>query len=372
MLQRVALTPPIRTAKLRTVMSTALRVALAYNLKRIKPGAGGTHDEEAEYDAPSTIAAIKDAIASFGHEVILLEADESFPRALLAAQPDVVFNVAEGARGRSREAQIPALLELLGLPFTGSDATTMVLTLDKDVAKTVVAKAGVRAPVGVVMTTGDEPWPEGLRLPVIVKPVAEGSSKGVLPSSVADTEASARQIAKQMAERYAQGALVESFLPGREFTVGILGDDSGNPVVLPPMEIVLGGDAQYKVYAFDHKLEPTNEVRYESPARVTPALDAELRNAALTAFRALGCRDVARIDLRLDAEGKVGFIECNPLPGLTPGWSDLCLIAEPLGIDYRTIVGRILASAVARARAAVSQRTSIWPREKALSAALAV
>lgn len=334
--------------------STGLRVALAYNLKRIKPGAGCTDDQEAEYDAPSTIAAIQGAIASHGHEVVLLEADESFPRALLAAAPDIVFNVAEGARGRSREAQIPALLELLGIPFTGSDATTMVLTLDKDVAKSVVAKAGVRAPTGLVMLTGDEPWPADLKLPVIVKPVAEGSSKGVMASSVAETEERARELARQMAAKYAQGALVESYLPGREFTVGILGDEHGAPVVLPPMEIVLASSDKFPVYAFDHKLEPTDEVRYEAPARVSAALEAELRRAALTSFEALGCRDVARVDLRLDAEGRVGFIECNPLPGLTPGWSDLCLIAAPLGIDYRTIVGRILASAVARARSAPS------------------
>ncbi len=340
-------------------MSTLLRVALAFNLKRIKPGAGGAHDEEAEYDPPTTIEAIREAIASFGHEVVLLEADESFPRALLAAKPDIVFNVSEGARGRSREAQIPALLELLGIPFTGSDATAMVLTLDKDVAKSVVSKAGVRTPSGVVMVTGDEPWPAELALPVIVKPVAEGCSKGVLPSSVAETEDAARAIARQMAARYGQGALVESFLPGREFTVGILGDDAGEPVVLPPMEIILSTGTPYPVYAFDHKLEPTDEVRYETPARVTPELERELRHVALTAFRALGCRDVARLDLRLDATGRVGFIECNPLPGLTPGWSDLCLMADAVGIPYRTIVGRILASAIGRAqKAPASRRTA--------------
>jgi D-alanine-D-alanine ligase len=150
-----------------------------------------------------------------------------------------------------------------------------------------------------------------------------------------------------MAARYAQGALVEEFLPGREFTVAILGGPE--PTVLPPMEVVFTTDAKYPVYSFDHKLEPTNEVRYDAPAKVSPELDRELRAVALRSFQALGCRDVARIDLRLDAAGTPRFIECNPLPGLTPGWSDLCLIADAAGIDYRALIARILAPAIERA-----------------------
>lgn len=116
------------------------------------------------------------------------------------------------------------------------------------------------------------------------------------------------------------------------------------------MEVVLQTGEQFPVYSFDHKLEPTDEVRYVSPAKIAPELDAELRKIALESFGALGCRDVARVDLRLDREGRPAFIECNPLPGLTPGWSDLCLIAEPAGIDYQALVGRILAPAIARRR----------------------
>lgn len=334
-------------------MVEALRIALAYNLKRISPERGGEHDDEAEYDGPSTIASIRDAIASHGHEVIDLEADAGFAEALLAARPDVVFNISEGAGGRSREAHVPALLELVGIPYTGSDPACLVVTLDKAIAKAVILKAGVRTPAGVVMTTGDEPLPSDLRFPVIVKPVAEGSSKGVLPASVAKTEAHARELARSMASRYRQGALVEEYLPGREFTVALLGDDSGaRPTVLPPMEIVLLTGTEHPVYAFDHKLEPTDEVRYEAPARVSPELERELCQVALEAYEALGCRDVARVDLRLDGDGRVSFIECNPLPGLTPGWSDICLIAEAAGIDYRALIGRILAPAIERHRRA--------------------
>ena len=334
-------------------MVRPLRVGLAYNLKRVSPAAGCSNDDEAEYDSPSTIGAIRSAIASHGHVVVDLEADMTFPATLLASDVDLVFNVAEGARGRSREAHVPSLLELLGVPYTGSDPTCMVLTLDKHLAKSVVQRAGVRTPPGVVMLTGEEPLSPDLRFPVIVKPVAEGSSKGVLPSSVARTPGEARELARAVAMRYRQGALVEEYLPGREFTVGLLGGPV--PTVLPPMEIVFSTNDEHPVYSFDHKLEPTSEVRYEAPANIPPELSRELTSVAERAFAALGCRDVGRIDLRMDRDGHVAFIECNPLPGLTPGWSDLCLIAEAAGIDYASLIGRILEPAIARrpARASV-------------------
>jgi D-alanine--D-alanine ligase len=325
----------------------SMHVALAYNLKRVKPERGGSHDDEAEFDSPSTIDAIASAIASHGHTVTKVEANASFPAAILALSPDVVFNVAEGSRGRSREAHVPAFLELVGIPYTGSDPASLVMTLDKAVAKSVVRAAGVRTPSAVVMLRGDEPLPSDFRFPAIVKPVAEGSSKGVLPSSVAKTEREARTLARRMAARYAQGALVEEYLPGREFTVAIVGEPA---LVLPPMEVVLQTGEEHPVYSFDHKLEPTDEVRYVSPAKIPAALDTSLRELALASFEALGCRDVARVDVRLDASGVPSFIECNPLPGLTPGWSDLCLIAEPAGIDYASLIGRILAPAIERRR----------------------
>ena len=134
-------------------MHEGLRIALAFNLKRLDPRAGGVDDDEAEYDAPSTIASIRDAIASLGHEVVEVEADVGFSRAIVEANADVVFNVAEGRRGRSREAQVPALLDMLGVPYTGSDPACMVVTLDKALAKSVVRQSGVRAPLGVVMCT---------------------------------------------------------------------------------------------------------------------------------------------------------------------------------------------------------------------------
>ncbi|MCA9587350.1 MAG: hypothetical protein KC657_18615 [Myxococcales bacterium] len=337
-------------------MNAPLRVGLAHNLKRLTPQPGCQLDDEAEYDSETTVNAIASGIESCGHQVALLEADARFPAALAAADVDLVFNIAEGLRGASREAHVPAILELMGVPYTGSDPRCMMLTLDKALAKTVVAAAGVAIPGGVVVKNGDETIPDDWGFPLLVKPVAEGSSKGVLPSSLAWTADEAMDVAWEMSRRYAQGALVEAFLPGREFTVAVLGHR--HRVVLPPMEIVFSAGLSFPIYSFDHKLEPNDEVRYEVPAKIPANLDQELRAMALAAFDALGCRDVARIDLRLDAAGRPRFIECNPLPGLTPGWSDLCLISEANGMAYPTLLETILARAVAEAR----QRDRAAPR----------
>ncbi|MGM0575446.1 MAG: D-alanine--D-alanine ligase family protein [Myxococcota bacterium] len=332
-----------------------LRVGLLYNLKRESPGAPGVPEDEAEFDSPATIEALSDALASFGHDVLPLEATPDLLGHLQHARLDVAFNIAEGLRGRSREAVVPALLELLDIPYTGSDPATLALTLDKGLAKRIVREAGVPTPRFAVLTSPRQRLPRDLRYPVIVKPVAEGSSKGVVGRSVAEDEADAREAAGALLDRYGQPALVEEFLPGREFTVGLLGDR--RPEVLPLMEIVFGEQGTpHPVYAFAHKQDAADAVRYEVPARVEPALRREIASVALRAFRALGCRDVARIDLRLDRDGRPGFIECNPLPGLTPGWSDLCLIAEAAGMDHASLVGRILRPALRRRREQVRAR----------------
>ncbi|MFW5920319.1 MAG: D-alanine--D-alanine ligase family protein [Polyangiales bacterium] len=324
-----------------------LRVGLAYNVKRVQPEKGGAEDREAEYDAPATIDAVREAIASWGHEVVDLEATQTLASRLDDAEVDVVFNIAEGLRGRNREAQIPALLELLDIPYTGSDPATLSLALDKGLAKRVVRQAGIRTPDFMLMSSGKERMPKDFRFPVIMKPVAEGSSKGVLGASVFEDEASLRKAVRAMVDRYGQPALVETYLPGREFTVGLLGEK--RPRALPPMEIVFtDGHAAHPVYTFDSKLETDDSVRYEVPAKVDDKLRRQIERVAKGVFVSLGCRDVARVDVRLDAEGKVSFIECNPLPGLTPGWSDLCLIAEAAGMEYRQLVREILAPAIRR------------------------
>lgn len=328
----------------------ALRVGLTFNLKRVKPQPTGENDQEAEYDSRDTIDALHKAIESFGHDVVELEATAELPVVLSNTRVDVVFNLAEGIRGRNREAAVPALLEHLGIPYSGSDAASLCLCLDKVLAKRLVHQAGVLTSAHVQMSSAKEPLPKGWRFPAVVKPVAEGSSKGVLPTSVAHDEAELRELVQGVVTRYQQPALVEEYLPGREFTVGLLGED--RPRVLPPMEIVFNPAAgDFPLYTLEHKLAWVDAVRYEVPAKLEPKLQRELERAARAAFKALGCRDVARIDFRLDAEGRPSFIECNPLPGLSPGWSDLCLIAKAAGIEYHALVGEILAPAIRRFRA---------------------
>jgi D-alanine-D-alanine ligase len=328
----------------------ALRVGLTFNLKRVKPQPTGENDQEAEYDSRDTIDQLRKAIESFGHEVVELEATAELPVVLSNTRVDVVFNLAEGIRGRNREAAVPALLEHLGIPYSGSDAAALCLCLDKVLAKKLVHQAGVLTSAHVQMSSAKDPLPKGWRFPAVVKPVAEGSSKGVLPTSVAHNEAELRELVQGVVTRYQQPALVEEYLPGREFTVGLLGED--RPRVLPPMEIVFNPAAgDFPLYTLEHKLAWVDAVRYEVPAKLEPKLQRELERAARAAFKALGCRDVARIDFRLDAEGRPSFIECNPLPGLSPGWSDLCLIASAAGIEYHALVGEILAPAIRRFRA---------------------
>ncbi|TNF25961.1 MAG: D-alanine--D-alanine ligase [Deltaproteobacteria bacterium] len=326
---------------------TRARVGLVYNLKRVIPTMDGVVDNEAEFDSPKTIDAIATAIRARGHEVVLLEADRSLLTRITEAEVDLVFNIAEGIRGRGREALVPAILDLLDIPYTGSDAATLAVTLDKALAKRLVREYGVATAPFFVMTSVSQALPPELTFPLIVKPVAEGSSKGVVATSVVHDDAALRAIVGEIVGKYNQGALVEGFLPGREFTVGLLGGD--RPRVLPPMEIVFQAKAgPNPVYTFQHKQDVGDEVVYQCPAVLDEALYDAIVDVARNAWDALGCSDVARVDVRLDAAGQPCFIECNPLPGLTPGWSDLCMIATAADLDYESLIAEIMAPALRR------------------------
>src|SRR5512139_3042 len=325
-----------------------LKVGFTFNVKRVAPDVAGEQDEEAEYDSLKTLQAIREAIASYGHEVVDLEATQDLPLQLASTPVDVVFNIAEGFKGRSRESQVPSLLELLDIPYTGSDPAALSVSLDKAVAKRMVKTHGVLTPDYLVMNTGRERLPRELQaFPLIVKPVAEGTSKGVTSRSVVRDEGELREVAREIIARYRQPALVEQYVSGREFTVGLLGER--RPRVLPPMEIVFldpGDDTP--VYSFEMKQESSKRIRYEVPARVTERELERLERASRDCFAALGCRDVARLDFRMDAQGRIYFIESNPLPGLAPGWSDLVLISQAAGIEYRALIGEILSFAIRR------------------------
>ncbi len=324
-----------------------LKVGFTFNVKRVTPDPAGEQDDEAEYDSPKTLQAIREAIASWGHEVVDLEATQDLPLQLASTPVDVVFNIAEGFKGRSRESQVPSLLELLDIPYTGSDPAALSVSLDKALAKRMVRTHGILTPDYAVLQTGRERLPRELRFPLILKPVAEGTSKGVTRKSVVQDEAELREVARELVSKYRQPALVENYVAGREFTVGLLGER--RPRVLPPMEIVFldPGDPT-PIYSFDMKQEWNDRIRYEVPARLAPRELDRLERAARECFGALGCRDVARVDFRLDADGRFHFIECNPLPGLAPGWSDLVLIAQAAGLEYRGLIGEILSFAIRR------------------------
>ena len=334
----------IESAAKRSKKAT-LRVGLTYNIRRIDTAGGD--DAEAEFDSPKTVEAIRSAIESHGFSVVMLEANADLPHALTAAAPDVVFNIAEGVRGRGREAQVPALCELLDIPYSGSDATTLSLCLDKGLSKQILRAAKIETAEWQVLTTGREKL-KSFRYPVIVKPNAEGTSKGITSASVVEDETAARAAARALIDKYRQPALVEEYIRGRELTVGLLGER--RPKVLPPLEVVFVKPAEYPVYGFAEKQADTNRVRFECPAQLTPAELRRVEKVARDTFIALDCRDVARVDLRMAKDGTIYVIELNPLPGLTPDFSDLCVIAKVAGMDHRALIGEILGGSIKRYR----------------------
>jgi D-alanine-D-alanine ligase len=325
-----------------------LRIGFSYNVKRVDSKGGD--DTEAEYDAPETINSIRDALESYGHVVVPVEATAELPRQLMDSPVDLVFNIAEGVSGRNREAAVPALCELMGIAYTGSDAATLSIALDKALSKRVLRQHGILTPEFQVMETGRERLSPKMKFPLIVKPNQEGSSKGVSAhASVVDDEESLRVVVRELLDKYRQPALIEYYIAGREFTVGLLGDK--RPRVLPPMEIIFLDKANPRpVYDYQIKQEWEKHVYYQCPAKLTPAELRSMERIARETFVALDCRDVARVDLRMDEAGEIYVLEVNPLPGLTPGYSDLCLIANAANIDYRTLIGEILAGGLKRMR----------------------
>ncbi|HEY5947929.1 MAG TPA: ATP-grasp domain-containing protein [Kofleriaceae bacterium] len=320
-----------------------IRVGFTYNVKRSADG-----DDEAEWDPPETIIAIANALARQGHIVVHLEATPDLPRVLAEADVDLIFNIAEGVEGRNREAQVPALCELLGIPYTGSDSATLAIALDKALGKKVLLQHDILTPKFQLMESARERISQDMKYPLIVKPNAEGSSKGIGSTSIVDNEDDLRAAVKDCVERYRQPALVEEYIAGREFTVGLLGDK--RPRVLPPMEIKFKKDDPRPVYDYTVKQDWEEYVYYECPAKLSETEQKAMEKIARATFWALDCRDVARVDLRMDAEGRIYVLEVNPLPGLTPDYSDLVLIAKASGMEYDQLIAEIMQGGLRRLR----------------------
>ncbi len=324
-----------------------MNIGIAFDLKADLPATPGLPDDwQEEFDSPDTVGAIAAALRARGHRVTELGDGRELVEKLLADPPDLVFNIAEGQGvGRSREARVPAVCELLGIPYTGSDPLTLAAALDKDVARRLVASAGVPVPRGVLLPPGVPASLAGLPFPAILKPAWEGSSKGVRGKCVV---ASARELVAALGERqrdYRQPMLAEEFIAGDELTVGVVGNEL--PQILGIMRVVPNKTDQPFVYSLEVKRDFRNQVRYECPARLDDKTRTAVEHATLTAYQALGCRDVARIDFRL-RDGVPYFLEANPLPGLNPESSDLVILARAVGVRHDQLIGRILDAALER------------------------
>lgn len=325
-------------------------IGIVYNLKKADHTQTDAPDMEAEYDSMDTVLAIQRALEQKQVHTALYEADDHLPERLQSCRPDMVFNIAEGRGGRAREAQVPALLSMLGIPHTGSDETALCVALDKGLTKRLLGTYHIRTPRYAVVSPLEPLRLSGLTYPVIVKPNAEGSSKGIGEVSVAASAQELRGLITRAFALYGESMLVEEFLPGREFTVGILGNGAETRV-FAPMEIVYNADAaqgEYHVYSYPVKQDFKRFVHYECPARLTNEETKEMTRMARKAYDALGCVDFARADFRMDAAGKIHFIEINPLPGLAPGYSDYPMLAEACGVSYDELVYGVLAAAAKR------------------------
>lgn len=312
-------------------------------------------DTYAEWDTAETIHAVQTALEQH-HNVTPIEANEEAYERFRSVRPGIVFNIAEGFRGPSREAQIPAMLEMLGIPYTGSDPLTLAICLDKSRAKEILSYYKVPTPRFAVIHSLEELRALNFPLPSIVKPLHEGSSKGIFNSSVVKTRAELEEQIHRVLDAYSQPALVEEFLTGREFTVAMLGNN-GDLRVLPIVEIrfdslpegvnpIYSYEAKWIWDTMDHPIDV-----HECPARVDKALERRIKEVCSDAFRVLKCRDWTRIDVRLDKSGEPNIIELNPLPGILPNPEEHSCFpqaARAAGMDYNTMINEVLNAAVKR------------------------
>ncbi len=323
-----------------------MRIGFTYDLKDDYLALGFGADAVAEFDSAATIAAVAGALESHGHDVERIGHVRALAAKLVAGQRwDLVFNIAEGVSGFGRESQVPALLEAYDIPYTFSDPLVCALTLHKGMAKHVARGCGVPTPSFALVTTREEAAAVALPLPLFVKPVAEGTSKGITAKSLVRSREALLDTCAALLGEYRQPVLVEEYLSGREFTVGILGTDE-HARAIATLEVVLRQGADEGVYSFRNKAEWRELVDYR--LLENGAMRRDVETVALAAWRCLGCRDAGRVDVRLDGNGRAQLLEVNPLAGLSPEHSDLPIMASLAGMDYRTLIGEILRCTAAR------------------------
>jgi len=309
-------------------------------------------DRDSEFDSPGTIERIVESLRADGHTVHLVEATPELPRWFLTHEVDLVFNIAEGTYGDYRESQVPAVLESLAIPFTGSSSVTLALALDKAKTKQILASEGIPTPAWQLCPTPRTLLQPRLRFPLIVKPNREGSSKGIWRESVVQDERSLRKQVECLFERYRQEVLVEEFIQGKELTVGVIGEET-----LPVLEIDFSScrDSSEFFYSWRVKEFQGNEAMglvptLHCPARLDTETTARVQSIALRAHRSLGCADFSRTDIRLSAAGVPYVLEINPLPGLSPLDSNFPVMTSAAGLSHQALIRRIVDLSMSRHR----------------------
>jgi D-alanine-D-alanine ligase len=326
--------------------SVNIRVGLTYDLRDAYLEAGYSEVETAEFDRADTIDHIESALRKLGYEVDRIGNVKQLADRLVQGDTwDLVFNICEGMHGIGREAQVPALLDAYQIPYVFSDALVCALTLHKGMTKDVVRAANVTTPDYAIVDAIADVNDVALEFPLFAKPIAEGTGKGIGAHSKVSDRGQLRGVCRKLLKEYGQPVLIERFLPGREFTVGILGSGR-KATVLATLEIVLLEGADSEVYSYRNKENCEELVEYQ----LLPAgkLRRQVESLALRAWRALGCRDAGRIDVRLDNKGQAQFLEVNPLAGIHPEHSDLPIMATLVGMKYETLIGKIMNSAAQR------------------------
>lgn len=345
---------PEPQAEIAPTIKKDFKIAIVFNLKRT-PEKDKPVDYYAEFDDINVPLAIKGVLQKVTPHVDLLEADDTLYDRLKNGNYSFVFNQAEGLKGESRESHVPAMLEMLGIPYTGSGPCTQAITLDKRRKKEVLGYYGIPTPKFQLFVTGNEKFNSELAFPLFVKPNAEGSSKGIKNNAICKNQKELRERVKELIKIYSEPILVEEYLPGREFTVSIIGND--NPKVLPIVEITfdyLPKDVN-RVDSFEVKWywdSPSNPIDpVVCPAKISKELEEQIKKVVVDAYKVLGVVDMARIDVRLDANGVPNIIDVNAIPGLMPDpkensrFPKACYAA---GMTYEDIITSILFTAMKR------------------------